>query len=115
MPGTKPRRRLLMRFGAQLFNRSQQRFVPIGDRSRWLRVGRGGSESVQAGFDFRFEAPPAGASFVLRGVVDYRWLGRRKKRWRVVKRATRITRAGVRDVEDSDPPGHSRALCELRG
>jgi len=115
MPGTKPRRRLLMRFGAQFFNPDTSRFAPIGDRSRWLRVGRGGSESVQSGFDFRFDAPPAGSSFVFRGVVDFRWMGRRNGRWRVVKRATRITRAGIRDVEDSDPPGYSRALCEVKG
>jgi hypothetical protein len=115
MPGTKPRRRLLMRFGAQFFHRAQGRFVPIGNRSRWLRVGRGASESVQAGFDFRFDAPQAGGAFTLRGVVNYRWLGRRKGRWRVVKRSTKVTRAGISDVEDSDPPGHSQALCDLRG
>ena len=115
MPGTKPRRRLLMRFGAQFFDPDTSRFAPIGDRSRWLRVGKGGSESVQSGFDFRFDAPPAGSSFVFRGVVDFRWMGRRNGRWRVVKRATRITRAGIRDVEDSDPPGYSRALCEVKG
>jgi hypothetical protein len=115
MPGTKPRRRLLMRFGAQFFDRESGRFGPIGDRSGWLRVGKGGSESVQSGFDFRFDAPPAGSSFVFRGVVDFRWMGRRKGRWRVVKRATRITRAGIRGVEDSDPPGYSRALCEIKG
>jgi len=115
MPGTKPRRRLLMRFGAQFFDRTQGRFVRTVDRSRWLRVGKGGSESVQSGFDFPFDPPAMGSSFVLRGMVDFRWMGRRKGRWRVVKRATKLTRAGIRDVEDSDPPGYSQALCEIRG
>ena len=114
MPGTKPRRRLLMRFSAQVYDRDEARFVRTVDRSPWLRVGKGGSESVQSGFDFRFDAPPAASSFVLRGVVDFRWMGRRNGRWRVVKRATKISRAGIRDVEDSDPPGYSRALCEIK-
>ena len=114
MPGTKPRRRLLMRFKAQFYDASQRRFVRTVDRSRWLRVGKGGSESIQAGFDFRFDAPPLGSSFTLRGVVDFRWMGRRKGRWRVVKRATKISRAGIRDVEDSDPPGYSRAVCQIK-
>lgn len=115
MPGTRVRRRLLMRFGAQFFDRAQGRFVRTGDRSRWLRVGKGASESVQSGFDFRFGAPSLGSSFTIRGVVEFRWLGRRKDRWRVVKRATQITRAGIRDVEDSDPPGYSQAVCEIKG
>ncbi len=115
MPGTRVRRRLLMRFGAQFFDRAQGRFVPTGERSRWLRVGRGASESVQSGFNFRFGGPSTGSAFTIRGVVDFRWMGRRKGRWRVVKRATRITRAGIRDVEDADPPGYSRAVCEIKG
>jgi hypothetical protein len=114
MPGTKPRRRLLMRFGAEFFDRARGRFERTGAPSRWLRVGKGGSESVQSGFDFRFDAPPAGNTFTLRGVVGFRWMGRRKGRWRVVKRATEVTRAGIRDVEDSDPPGYSRAVCGIR-
>jgi hypothetical protein len=114
MPGTKPRRRLLMRFSAQFYDVGEGAFVRTVNRSRWLRVGKGGSESIQSGFDFRFDAPPVGSSFTLRGVVDFRWMGRRKGRWRVVKRATKITRAGIRDVEDADPPGYSRAVCQIK-
>ena len=115
MPGTRVRRRLLMRFGAEFFDTAKGAFVRTGERSRWLRVGRGASESVQSGFDFRFDGPSVGSAFTIRGVVDFRWMGRRKGRWRVVKRATRITRAGIRDVEDADPPGYSRAVCEIKG
>ena len=110
MPGTKPRRRLLMRFEAQFFD-SAQRAVRAHRRPLALAArghGRLGVGAVGLRLPLRRRRRVGQLVHAPRGKVDFRWMGRRKGRWRVVKRATRLTRAGIRDVEDSDPPGYSR-------
>jgi len=72
MPGTKYRSRLYMRFRIQFWSATRQSFVDTDSSSRWLRVGDGRAAATQSGFNFRFDDPPAGEQFVLRGVVQYR-------------------------------------------
>ena len=116
MPGTKPRRRLLMRFERPVLRPRSEGGSCASETARagcaWARAARSRCSRASTSAS---TPRPAGSSFTLRGVVDFRWMGRRNGRWRVVKRATKITRAGIRDVEDSDPPGYSRALCQIKG
>ena len=73
MPGTKYRSRLYMRFRIQFWSATRQSFVDTDSSSRWLRVGDGRAAATQSGFNFRFDDPPEGEQFVLRGVVQYRY------------------------------------------
>jgi hypothetical protein len=120
MPGTKSRQRLYMRFVVQFYSAIRQGFVDTDSSSRWLRVGDGRAAATQSGFNFRFDDPPEGQQFVLRGIVQFRYTakrkrrGTRKRRWVVVKRYERLTRAGQRGVRAADPPGASYAMCIIR-
>lgn len=118
MPGTKYRSRLYMRFRVQFWSATRQSFVETDSTTRWLRVGDGRAAATQSGFNFTFAAPPPGEQFVLRGVVQYRYTARRKRRgkrrWRVVKQLERLTRSGQRNVQSADPAGASFSLCIVR-
>jgi len=118
MPGTKARGRLYMHFKVQFWSAIRQSFVNTGSSSRWLRVGDGKAAATQSGFSFRFDDPPEGEQFVLRGVVGFRYAERRKRngktRWVIVKRYKRATQPGQRGVQAADPPGSSFALCVVR-
>jgi hypothetical protein len=118
MPGTKYRSRLYMRFRVQFWSATRQSFVDTDSASRWLRVGEGRAAATQSGFNFRFDDPPEGEQFVLRGVVQYRYTARRKRkgrrRWVVVKQYERLTRSGQRGVQAAEPVGSSFAMCVVR-
>src|SRR5688572_17764187 len=109
MPGNGSSQRMYMRFEAQWFSSSKNRFVPTGSSSRWISAGSARYRSSQLGFSFQFDTPPAGASFLMRGKVDYQWRARRKGGTVVVLQRTRYTKAGVTGVVGGDPPGRSEA------
>ena len=118
MPGTKTTTRLYMRFSVQFYSAIRQSFVDTDSSSRWLRVGTGRAAATQSGFSFRFDDPPEGEQFVLRGIVQFRYTAKRKRRgkrrWVVVKQYERLTRSGQRGVQAADPPGTSHAMCIIR-
>jgi hypothetical protein len=118
MPGSRGRRRLYMRFRIQFWSETRQGFVDTDSSSRWLRVGDGRARATQSGFNFRFEDPPEGEQFVLRGVVQFRYTAPRRRkgrtRWVIVKQYERLTRSGQRGVQAAEPAGASYALCVVR-
>ena len=114
MPGNGTRQKLYMRFEAQWFDQRKSRFVASGSSSRWIHVGSARFRSTQAGFSFAFGQSPAGTEFTMRGLVNFEWRGRRKGRGVVVRRESRITRAGIAGVEGGDPPGTSVGSCVIR-
>ena len=114
MPGNGTGERMYMRFEAQWYSPKRRRFVPTGSSSRWISVGPARYQTSQAGFSFQFADPPAGTAFVMRGKVSYEWRARRGKRWVIVRRATRMTKAGMRGVKGGDPDGRSDARCVMR-
>ena len=114
MPGNGTAQRMFMRFEAQWYSTRRHRFVATGSSSRWVSAGSARYESSQAGFSFQFGDPPPGTTFVMRGKVSYQWRARRGKRWVIVRRATRLTRAGIAGVAGGDPAGRSDARCLIR-
>ena len=114
MPGNGTAQRMYMRFEAQWYSGKRRRFVPTGSSSRWVSAGSARYRSSQAGFSFQFDEPPAGTAFLMRGKVSYQWRARRGKRWAVVRRASRLTRAGMGGVRGGDPEGRSDARCLIR-
>jgi hypothetical protein len=74
----------------------------------------------QGGWTFHFSQPPAGTTYVVRGVVELSWRdevrasGRRqagRARRAVVQRRVLMTEAGKSAVEGGDPAGMSKAMC----
>lgn len=116
MPGNGRRERLYMRFRVQWFSFAKNRWLDTRSRTGWRRVGSARYRSTQAGYSFTFADPPKGSEFRLRGDVGFQWRARKKrsKRWKVVERATRTTRGGIRGVEGGDPKGRSDAACVIR-
>ncbi len=111
MPGNGTAERMYMRFEAQWYSPARRSFVPTGASSRWIAAGSARYRSSQAGFNFQFADPPAATAFVMRGKVSYEWRARRAERTVVVRRASRLTRAGIRGVAGGDPQGRSDAHC----
>ena len=114
MPGDGSAARMYMRFEAHWYSTKWRRFVPTGSSSRWVSAGSARYESSQAGYSFQFDDPPLGTTFMMRGKVSYQWRARRGKRWVTVRRATRLTRAGIAGVAGGDPAGRSDARCLIR-
>jgi hypothetical protein len=87
----------------------------------------------QAGWTFRFVQPPAGTTYVMRGVVELQWRdqvqvarklrkarrgrklrrARRAQRVAVVRERTLLTATGMKGVQGGDPAGLSKAMCLL--
>ncbi len=114
MPGDGTAARMYMHFEAQWYSVKRRRFVPTGSSSRWVSAGSARYESSQAGFSFQFDDPPPGTAFLMRGKVSYQWRLRRGRHWTVVRRASRLTSAGIAGVSGGDPAGRSDSHCLIR-
>jgi hypothetical protein len=118
MPGDGKREGMYMRFSAQY--RSGKRWKPVSGRgrSRWLYAGSALFENQELGYTFSFDAPEAGASYLMRGLVQFQWRDRRRHLGRlrtvVVHRTHRYTSGGHR-TRRADPPRHSAATCRIEG
>jgi hypothetical protein len=112
MPGDGARTKMYMRFIAQYYDPSRQLWSEAGDDavSKWIYVGSGIYRWRQAGYTFAFDPPKGGHTFVLRGVVDYKWVKGR----RIVRTAHVITKRGHPGTKGAYPEDYSASLCEIR-
>lgn len=112
MPGS-PRAgvRLFMRFQVQWRDPADHRWhdIPHGGDSGFVFVGSGRYRAREAGRIFRFEAPAAGTTETLRGVVRFEW----RRRGKLARGFSLKTTAHHRSAAGSDPKGYSAALCTL--
>ena len=119
MPGDGSRDRMYVRFTAQFFSHTRNRWLTAAGsgRSPWLYVGLARYRSLQTGWTFPFAAPPKGAAFRVRALAVFEWRARRRKgkrvRWVVTMRRRRVSQANVRGAEGGDPAGTSRASCDI--
>lgn len=113
MPGNGTRQRMWMRFRTQFYSQKDYswRYVRSGGRSPWVEVGSALFAFKETGYEFSFDAPAAGTSFLLRGVVEFQW---RTKRGKVMRRTRKFTAGGHR-TRDADPRGFSAARCRIEG
>lgn len=113
MPGDGTRRRMWMRFRTQFYSDEEfaWKYVTTGGRSPWVEVGSSLFLFKETGYEFTFDAPEPGSSFLLRGVVEFQW---RSKGGKVVRRTRKFTAAGHR-TSDADPRGYSAARCRING
>jgi hypothetical protein len=127
MPGNGRRHRMYVRFNAHYWSAGERRWRRVAGQgvSPWIYAGSARFRARQAGWTFRFDAPARGAGFVTRATADFEWRARRRpkrsrqgrvvrrRRWVVVTRRGRRTRAGILGVDSGDPPGTSKAFCQI--
>ena len=111
MPAGSAKQRVYMHFSAEWYSASKKRWMATGASSPWIRLGNAGFLSVQGGYSFQFADPPSGTRFLMRGVVRYQW--RAPRSGRLLRRATRVTRAGLKRVAGGLPAGRSDAACVI--
>ena len=122
MPAGGRRQRMYMRFHAEFYNPAKKEWFKVKGSgvSRWIYVGSGRRETRQAGYTFSFMPPKPGATYVLRGVVDFQWRVRRRRRHHRHRRRTVVVRTlhantkGEHPADGADPPGYSSGTCEIR-
>ena len=112
MPGDGTRRRMWMRFRTQFYSQDDYawKYVASGGQSRWVEVGSALFAYKETGYEFSFDAPAAGSTFLLRGVVQFQW----RRGSRVIRRAHKFTEAGHR-TRGADPRDFSAARCRIEG
>jgi hypothetical protein len=109
MPGDGRRRLMYMRFSAQFKSGKSWKAVSGKGASRWLYAGSALFKTQELGYTFSFDAPPKGASYLMRGLVQFQW---RSKRGKVVRR-THLHTAGHHRTRGADPKGFSAATCRI--
>jgi hypothetical protein len=133
MPGNGTDEKLFARFTAQWWSGDEQKWLSVqgSGTSRWVYAGTADYKARQTGWTFRFNEPPEGTTFVMRGVVEVKWRnlerphvsrrgrharGSRKRahrraHWSTVRERTLLTKTGYEDVRGGDPVGTSKAMC----
>jgi hypothetical protein len=106
MPADNPQQNLYMRFIAQYKQNGKWHRLKHGGDSGWQSLGSG-FVSQESGWNFYFTEPAAGQSFLMRGLVKFRW----KQNGQIVRSASRVTHGGHRDK----PKDYSAAHCRISG
>jgi hypothetical protein len=111
IPGDGTRRRMYMRFTAEFRSSAGKwKVVPGRGRSGWLLAGSARFRYKEYGYTFGFDAPPAGTSYLMRGLVQFEW--RKTAHGRVERRTRRYTEAR-HPTSQSQPKGYSAAKCRI--
>jgi hypothetical protein len=112
LPGDGRGTKMFVRFTAQWYDNSRQAWLPVGGAatSPWLSAGSARYRSRQAGWNFSFEAPPPGRTFLLRALAELQW----RSGGTVARGTSLVTSAGMAAVMEGDPAGTSLASCTIR-
>jgi hypothetical protein len=135
VPGNGSNEKIHTRYTAQWWSAAAQEWKTVAGSgiTDWIPLGDADMTSRQAGWTFRFVQPPAGTTYVMRGVVELQWRAlvqaarksrrtrrarqlrsrraRRSQRVAVVRERTLLTKTGMKGVQGGDPPGLSKAMC----
>ena len=109
MPGDGTRGKMYMRFTAQYRTSSGWRRVSGESSSGWLSAGSSMFRYQERGFTFKFDPPPAGTSYLMRGVVNLQWRDRQGK----VEHRRRLITEGGHPSRGADPKRFSAARCRI--
>jgi hypothetical protein len=142
VPGNGSGERIFARYTAQWWSGAKQKWLTVSGSgvTDWVLLGDADMSSRQAGWTFRFVQPPAGTTYVMRGIVELQWRyrgmaarktrrghsarrpgtlrrsrplrkARRSQRAAVVRERTLLTKTGMKGVQGGDPAGLSKAMC----
>jgi hypothetical protein len=75
VPGNGSNERIFARYTAQWWSGAKEEWLTVGGSgvTDWIRLGDADMASRQAGWTFHFVQPPAGTTYVMRGVVELQW------------------------------------------
>jgi hypothetical protein len=75
VPGNGTGQRIFARYTAQWWSEADQQWLTVAGSgvTPWVLVGSADVTSRQAGWTFAFVQPPAGTTYVMRGVVELQW------------------------------------------
>jgi len=97
VPGNGSNERIFARYTAQWWSGEKQKWLTVSGSgvTDWVYLGDADMSSRQAGWTFRFVQPPAGTTYVMRGVVELQWrdLVQSAGKARKARRAGRARRA----------------------
>jgi hypothetical protein len=96
--------RLEMTIKLRYWSSAKARFLPIPHVQLAVSLGVATTGLHQGGATFKFKPP-----VILSGEIDFRWLVGKK----VLGRAVRLTRHGLKGVDQGDPPRYSTATCTM--
>ncbi len=101
-----------MLFRVQYLDAATKKWVDLGDggESGFVKVGAANAIR-QAGRTFALAVPAHGASYRMRGVVEFQW----RRRSHVVRSTTRVTSGGRHSGAGAVPRGFSATTCEVSG
>jgi hypothetical protein len=127
VPGNGSTERIFARYTAQWWSGAAQEWLTVSGSgvTPWVLLGDAKMTARQAGWTFRFVQPPAGTTYVMRGVVQLEWRdevqatrrasrsrkARQAQRVAVVRERTLLTETGMHGVQGGDPAGTSKAMC----
>ena len=134
VPGNGSDQRIFARYTSQWWSGAAQEWKAVGGSgvTDWNYIGPADMSARQAGWTFRFVQPPAGATYVMRGVVEVQWRDadstarrarrpgttrprkrspRKARRASVARERTLLTETGLKGVQGGDPAGTSKAMC----
>lgn len=127
VPGNGSNERIWARYTAQWWSAAAHEWKTVGGSgiTDWNYVGTADMSARQSGWTFRFVQPPAGTTYVMRGVVQLEWRddvqaarrasrsrkARQAQRVAVVRERTILTETGMQGVQGGDPAGTSKAMC----
>jgi hypothetical protein len=109
MPGDGRRHRMFMRFTAQFQRGKTWQAVSGKGASRWLYAGSALFRTQELGYTFSFDAPNAGSTYTMRGLVQLQWRTRTGK----IVRRTHLYTEGGHPTKGAEPKGYSAARCEI--
>ncbi len=84
VPGNGSGERIFARYTAQWWSAAKQEWLTVAGSgvTDWVGLGTADMSSRQAGWTFRFVQPPAGTTYVMRGIVELQWRGKSARKGR---------------------------------
>lgn len=103
---------MYMLFRVQYLDAATKKWADLGSggESDFVKVGAANA-TRQAGRTFALAIPPDGASYRMRGVIEFQW----RRRSHVVLSTTRYTSGGRHSDAGAVPRGFSASTCEMGG
>ena len=123
VPGNGSSERIWARYTAQWWSGAAKEWKTVGGSGMtdWNYVGTADMSARQAGWTFRFVQPPAGTTYVMRGVVELEWRDEvqaaarrsrarlaRRSGWRWCESAPCSPRLACRAFRAGIPPGRPK-------
>ena len=111
IPGDGDHTRMYIRITPQYYDRPNQTWSGVKGypSSGWIYAGSGLYKRAERGFTFEFDAPQNGATLLLRGAVDFKWV----KKHHTVRTFHLVTKGGHPGTVGADPKDYSAPVCNI--